>query len=343
MTRSRVHDLRIEQAGAGHSNAPAGMPQKADPSTVEFVEIAALTPGDRLRSDGEDRQYVRLLAETLDDLPPILVHRATMRVMDGMHRVSAARLRGREHIAARFLDGSAADAFVVSVETNVAHGLPLTRRDRSDAAARIVATHPHWSNRVIAAKVGLSDKTVAAIRRRSGADFPRANTGVGRDGRAWVANAEHGRLRAAEHLVRQPDATVRELAAAGEIALSTARDVRRRVQAGQHPVPVRQRAGVVPAPRGGASQAARFGVRDEVEGVADVVARLRNDPSLRFTDVGRLVLRLLDVHSMDNDDWTRLVDLLPQHCAPTVAEAANRCADLWRNVADHLKRRAAAR
>ncbi|MEU4445603.1 ParB N-terminal domain-containing protein [Actinosynnema sp. NPDC050801] len=312
---------------------------------METVEIAALAPGDMLRSDGQDRRHVRLLAETLDELPPILVHRATMRVMDGMHRVSAARLRGREHIAARFLDGSAADAFVASVEANVAHGLPLTRRDRNHAAARIVATHPYWSNRAIAAKVGLSDKTVAAIRRRSGAGFPQAPRGIGRDGRVWAASAEDGRLRAAEHLVRRPDATVRELAAAGEIALSTARDVRRRVVSGEDPVPARRGSVAVPDPRRGGStqQAAGLDVRDAAEVVADVVTRLRNDPSLRFTDVGRLVLRLLDVHSMDNDDWVRLIDLLPPHCAPTVAEAADQCAVLWRNVADHLKRRATGR
>lgn len=33
-------------------------------------------------------------------MPPIVVHRATMRVIDGMHRVRAAKLRGAAHVAA---------------------------------------------------------------------------------------------------------------------------------------------------------------------------------------------------------------------------------------------------
>jgi hypothetical protein len=37
-----------------------------------------------------------------EKLPPILVHRATNRIIDGMHRLEAAKLRGDETISVRF-------------------------------------------------------------------------------------------------------------------------------------------------------------------------------------------------------------------------------------------------
>jgi hypothetical protein len=111
------------------------------------------------------------------DLPPILVHRATMRVIDGMHRLRAATLRGDREIAVRFFDGDAGSAFVRAVVANVYNGLPLSRSDRAAAAARIVATHPHWSDRAVATATGLAPATVAAVRRRATDQTERSNGG----------------------------------------------------------------------------------------------------------------------------------------------------------------------
>jgi hypothetical protein len=58
------------------------------------------------------------------------------------------------------------------VEQNVAHGLPRSLAHRRGAAERIVATFPD-SDRSIASSIGLSPKTVAAIRRCSGEEIPR--------------------------------------------------------------------------------------------------------------------------------------------------------------------------
>ena len=81
------------------------------------------------------------------------------------------------------IDGSEADAFVRAVQANIKHGLPLSLRDRKAAAARIVYSHPWWSNRAIASVTGLSPKTVAGIRRSTGESAP-GDVRVGRDGRA---------------------------------------------------------------------------------------------------------------------------------------------------------------
>jgi len=88
-----------------------------------------------------------------------------MGIIDGVHRVQAAILRGQKEIDAEFVDGSSEDAFVLAVRVNVDHGLPLSLADRKAAAERILDTHPDWSDRAIAAAVGLSHKTVGAIRR----------------------------------------------------------------------------------------------------------------------------------------------------------------------------------
>src|SRR4029078_7378388 len=95
-----------------------------------------------------------------------------MRVIDGMHRVRAALLNGRTRIDARLLDCDEGAAFVFAVKTNVKHGLPLSPSDRAAAAARIIAIHPHWSDRAVAAATALSDKTISPIPARSTADGP---------------------------------------------------------------------------------------------------------------------------------------------------------------------------
>ncbi len=131
------------------------------------VPILSLRPGESPRLEGEDKAHIARLAETETPLPPILVDRRSMRVIDGMHRLMAASLNGREAINIEFFDGSAADAFLRGVEANVTNGLPLSRADRRAAAARITTSHPHMSDRAIAVSAGLSAKTVASIRCRS--------------------------------------------------------------------------------------------------------------------------------------------------------------------------------
>ncbi|MFD1048366.1 ParB N-terminal domain-containing protein, partial [Kibdelosporangium lantanae] len=114
---------------------------------------------DSPRLEGEDGEHIRALVELDVQLPPITVHRTTMRVIDGMHRLRAAVLRRQDFIDAYLVDAEPDDVFVLAVEANIQHGLPLTFADRKAAAARIVRSHPHWSDRAIAAKTGLSPKT----------------------------------------------------------------------------------------------------------------------------------------------------------------------------------------
>ena len=122
---------------------------------VTTVAVAEVRGGHSPRQGGENLEHVQSLADATGELPPIIVRREDMRVVDGMHRLRAARLRGDERIAVRFFDGGDDEAFVLAVRTNVTHGLPLSLADRKAAAARIIASHAHWSDRMIATVTGL--------------------------------------------------------------------------------------------------------------------------------------------------------------------------------------------
>src|SRR5579862_6566295 len=97
---------------------------------VTKVPIALISDGASPRRSGPDLEHIRALAESDDPLPPILIQRSTMSVIDGMHRVLAAKMRGQEEIEARLIDGDQAICFVMAVSVNVKHGLPLSLDDR---------------------------------------------------------------------------------------------------------------------------------------------------------------------------------------------------------------------
>ncbi|MGI5350704.1 ParB/RepB/Spo0J family partition protein [Streptomyces sp. CA-250714] len=409
--------------------------------TVE-LPLDALKAADSPRANGEDTAHTRALAETDAALPPILVHRHTMRVIDGMHRLRAAELRGAETITARFFDGDENAAFVLAVKSNVAHGLPLSLADRKAAALRIVTSHPQWSDRMIADATGLAHKTVGAIRRRLDGGGSQPVARVGRDGRVRPLSSGDGRLRASELLKKSPHATSEEIGLAAGISPTTVKDVRRRLQRGEDPLPSgRQRHGpdgsvehatadhapveratldhasaecasldgvsaecasldgvsaecasldgvsaecapldgvsAERAPLDGVSaerarpdharadQASSMPARPEEPRVprarkgevtrrrrpaagvrstdrAADLQRLRADPSVRFTESGRALLRWLDVGPRTVAEAVTLAGRVPDHHLGLIAALARQSAAMWQQLADELERRANA-
>ena len=251
--------------------ATSGYPM-ADQVTY-LVPVADLQPADSPRLVGEDPEHIRVLAEPGRALPPVLVHHPTMRVIDGMHRVSAARLRGEETIEVVFFDGTDEDAFVLAVRANVAHGLPLSYADREAAVARIVVSHPDWSDRAIAATTGLAPRTVAAVRSRI-VGLPQDTARVGRDGRVRPLDSTTGRRTASRLIAAFPDASLREIARAAGISPATVRDVRERIRRGEDPVPARRARGDQgqPAPEGESQEGS-------VAGRGGRLTQDREDPS----------------------------------------------------------------
>ncbi|PSM44812.1 hypothetical protein C6Y14_01410 [Streptomyces dioscori] len=322
------------------------------PST-ELVSLSELTRFDSPRLSGADDDHVRLLAESDTELPPILVNRRTMSVVDGMHRVRAAELRGQEKIEAVFCECDDEEAFVLAVQANISHGLPLPRSDRNAAAERIVSSHPEWSDRAIASVTGLSHKTVGAIRRRASGEIPQSHTRLGRDGRKRPVDAAEGREQAGRILSERPGVSLREVAREAGVCTATVRDVRDRLRRGEAPAgPTRRGPGTAPsetAPEG-APEAARALPRPKalarIDGGADhdvdlagLIHNLRKDPSLRFSESGRTLLRLLDVCTVGPQEWTRISENVPPHRAEIIVSAARACSRAWQDFATELERR----
>jgi ParB-like nuclease domain len=301
------------------------------------IPVADLVLSNWLRARGEDAKHVRVLAEVEDKLPPIVVHRATMRVVDGIHRVRAAMLRGAALIDAILFEGTENEAFLLAVRLNVAHGLPLTRADRVAAAVRIICSCPQWSDRAIASAAGLSDKTVASIRRQASAEIPQMPGRVGRDGRVRPVSPDAGRRLASEVIAQKPDATISEIAMRAGISPGTARDVRQRLRNGLDPVPSRRRdpAGAGSRPDGEGDGATGRSLSAQM--VPVIMKSLSADPSLRYNETGRALLRLLALHAMSSAEWERLISAVPMHRAQAVAQAARSCSEAWREFAIRLE------
>jgi ParB-like nuclease family protein len=184
-----------------------------------MVPVSEPLPGDSPRVRGEDATHVENLVNARDPLPPIVVHRATMRVIDGTHRLKAAKERGDRELAVEYFDGSAQDAFLRAVRENAVHGLPLSRADREAAVRRIIEADAGMSDRAIARVAGLSPPTIAAIRRRSTDNTLQSNK---RHGRTRPMSAVEGRLRAGRLIAERPAASSRALGRDASLRLSEA-------------------------------------------------------------------------------------------------------------------------
>ncbi|MGW1607058.1 ParB/RepB/Spo0J family partition protein [Streptomyces eurythermus] len=333
------------EAQLDHSDRSGGM-VLGEP-VPHLVPVDQLQPADSPRLAGEDEQHARRLAESETEWPPILVHRTTMHVIDGMHRLRAAKEKGWHSIKAEFFDGTAEAAFVEAVRANIRHGLPLSLDDRRSAAERIVVTRQDMSDRAIAECTGLSTKTVGGIRRRLNGGSSRQEVRLGRDGRRRPLSAAEGRRRAAGALTARPHAPLRQIAKAAGVSVGTAHDVRERMRRGEDPVAPRDR-GKPPQPDGHRQPEAVAGETAVTAGERERKSRnmrarlqsLRRDPSLRFSESGRELLRWFFLQYQAKAKYPHVVENIPPHLAATVAELAIQCSEMWRSLAQELEDRA---
>jgi ParB-like chromosome segregation protein Spo0J len=352
----QLGDRASHQIGNSTSSLPGlrdVAARAADASTtVASVPVLALRPADSPRLCGEDKAHIALLAETEAPLPPILVDRRTMRVIDGMHRLMAASAAGRESIDVMFFHGSEADAFLRAVQENVAHGLPLSQADRRAAAERIIASHPHMSDRAIGHSAGLASKTVAAIRRTS-SEGSQSNARMGLDGKVRPLDSSEGRRRAAELLTQQPYTSLRDVARAAGISPATVLDVRKRMARGESPVPEKSTVNAArkvaagkdaeagPRADGVSAQPIRFRPRAAAPpDPATAVGTLLRDPSLRDNVRGKEMLRLLHVNAVGADQLQDAATAVPAHCVGIVVQLAHQYALMWQSFAQELDGRA---
>lgn len=311
---------------------------------AELVPIALLRPSDSPRTQRENPDQIERLMESEQSFDPIVVHRESMRVIDGMQRLRAAQEVGRTAILARFFDGCDADAFVLAVELNIRHGVPLTLTERKAAASRIIASHPQWSDRAVAARTGLSAGTVGKIRRipklmdeaageRTGSA---ALARIGRDGRVRPTDSANRRATVARMLEENPSASLRQIAREAGVSPGTVRNVREQQQRPHRtlsPVSV-----PVSDPDTAASGTARnLCPLDASRSSRSITQRLTRDPSLRSTNLGRLLLRMLTMTTQA--PWEDLSVELPEHLTSLTHAAALEQAEMWSQFASLLKGR----
>lgn len=173
----------------------------------------------RLNSD-----HARALAEVGGELPAILISDVDFVVIDGIHRVHAAKLAGRTEIRCCLFDGTDAEAFVEFVRRNVSQGLSLSLLERRDAALHILTTNPEWSDRRIGEACALSAGVVGRIR----ADSPSFETDrrLGRDGRLRPRDSLAVRGQIVDALQADPDASLRAIARRTHTSPETVRRVK---------------------------------------------------------------------------------------------------------------------
>ena len=284
------------------------------------VPVSSLSVGATFRAGGLCEEQVERLTALGGAWPPILVRRADRQVIDGAHRVAAARRLGLARLEAELFDGRPEQAFIEFVRRNVTQGLVLSIAERKKAALRVLHDHPIWSDRRVAELCALSPKTVARLRPDAGtcpsADLRHLDVREGRDQRLRPVRPGSARARVVEALRDQPDASLRTLAAAAGVSPETVRLVRLNL------------AEVVEAPSGD----------DETTVAAPEQAGWHSDAALASSEQGEQFLAWFEQTAVAQRDldW---VDAVPLGRIYVVADEARRRSEIWLELARSLEAR----
>jgi ParB-like chromosome segregation protein Spo0J len=288
--------------------------------TVE-VPLSAVRFGLSPRATRYDPEHVASLVEVLDEVPPIVVHASTMRVVDGVHRVMAAQRAGRTVIRAVMFEGDETEVRIEAVRRNIAHGKPLSLAEREAAAVAIIEGVPGWSDRRIAGVTGLSPKTVGRLRARATVDSPQLRARLGRDGKLRPVDPAEVRKRVAEALRSDPSASNRAIARRAGASQATVRDVRDRLQRGMSEV---------------ASLEERRRRRQRPPSATPQHQRAPRRPDVVLDEF----VDWFDARHIDDTDWRQFVDTIPIGRVYEVADIARQRSESWRTFAAALEDRA---
>jgi ParB-like chromosome segregation protein Spo0J len=142
------------------------------------VAISEITLADDINiRQGLREDAVERYAEILDELPPITLWRPNGKLLlvDGWHRIAAARRLGRTDIEAEVHEGDRTEAMVAAILANTKHGVPLSMAERNEGIVRLAQAG--WRQNRIARELGLSTTRVNAILQQ--AEIPVPGLGVG--------------------------------------------------------------------------------------------------------------------------------------------------------------------
>src|SRR3977135_197732 len=70
-----------------------------------------------------------------------------------------------------------------------------------------------------------------------------------------------------------------------------------------------------------------------------ILASLKADPSLRFRDAGRSLIRWLEAYRVGMAGSKKVGEMVPDHCATSVAKLARGYARVWTEIAAQLEQR----
>lgn len=158
--------------------------------TVEWIDIAELVVDMSLSvREALDTATVTAYEECYADLPPVEVYQlpdGRLVLVDGFHRLAAARNRREAQVRATITQGGWDEAVEEAVLANLRHGRPYTLPERRRAANRLLQRHPDWADHRIAQLVGTSAHTVRRERAalEESARIPALTRTIGADGKA---------------------------------------------------------------------------------------------------------------------------------------------------------------
>lgn len=150
-----------------------------------------LDPALQPRVNGLDDSHVQTLMDAPDAWPPLVIvtHNGRATLVDGFHRYEAARRLGLDAVPVQVMSMPPdSDLTALAFDLNARHGRPLSLTDRKAFAGRLLMGNSTLSDREIGRRCGLSDKTVASVRREMEADaeIPQSPARIGSDGRGYT-------------------------------------------------------------------------------------------------------------------------------------------------------------
>jgi hypothetical protein len=130
-----------------------------------------------------DFNYVQQLAEDLARgacLPPVIVFfdGTDYWLADGFHRWHATEVVGAKDIGCDIRQGTRRDAILYSVSANATHGVRRTNADKRRAVLVLLndTEWAQWSDREIARRCGVDNKTVSSLRPVHAEEIPQSRT-----------------------------------------------------------------------------------------------------------------------------------------------------------------------
>jgi hypothetical protein len=301
-------------------------------SGAAWVPLEDLSPGVSIRTAGVDEDHVTLLMETPGEWPPVLATRGG-RVIDGTHRLIAARRCGLSNLSVAWFDGTDDEAFAEAVRRNVAHGLPLSFHDRVEAVRHLLRSHRDWSDRRLASICAVSPRTVAHAR-LGGVAEQVPDKRLGKDGRRRPTKGSPHRTRILSVLENDPERSLRSIALEVGVSPETVRSVRASVGS------LTRRTSLQGDHQG--RPATYRGTEPEEVEILSRVPNLVDDPAFGSQPDQHRFAVWFDAMAVSKKD-SAFVCLVPLGRVYDVADEARRRATFWTSFADELEAHARPR